>query len=297
MGRLDRHLPLILLVVPLTWAGSFIAGKEVVAEIDPVSSVFWRFILSALVVLPALVLRHRGAHPDLRSPDFLRHLAIVVVLSGVAYHVLFFWGLAHASPTNAALIIALNPFFTTLGDALILRKPRTTRFYLGFLMAFGGAAWVILGRGDGVTLPGFGELICLAASLTWSAYTLAAKATNDGRWDALWVNGYGYLLTAAVLLPFVSSALRHQLTAGLSTATWLGSWYMAIFPTAIGYTFYYIGVQRRGPAWTSTYIYLVPPLTALLDLAFYGAPITVALVGGTALVVGGLAVGLRDRPS
>jgi drug/metabolite transporter (DMT)-like permease len=74
---------------------------------------------------------------------------------------------------------------------------------------------------------------------------------------------------------------------------------MAIFPTAIGYTLYYIGVQRRGAGWTASYIYLVPPLTACLDLAFFGAPITVALVVGTFLVVSGLIIGLRstDRRS
>jgi drug/metabolite transporter (DMT)-like permease len=295
MTRLDRFLPLILFSVPLTWAGSFIAGKVLVAEIDPLSSVFWRFALSAAVMLPALALWHRGAHPKLSDPGFLRHLAIVVVLSGVVYHVLFFWGLTHASPTNAALVITLNPFFTTLGEALILKKPRTPRFYVGFAMAFSGAAWVILGRGGGLAIPGFGELICLAASISWSAYTLAANATNDGRWDALWVNGYSYILTSIAVLPFVWAALHHQLAGGISTAAWLGSWYMAIFPTAIGYTVYYIGVQRRGPAWTASYIYLIPPLAAGLDLAFFGAPITFALVVGTALVVSGLAVGLRGN--
>jgi len=273
VNRLDRHLPLILLCVPVTWAGSFIAGKVVVAEIDPVSSVFWRLFLSAVVVLPALVLWHRGAHPKFTDPGFLRHLAIVVGLSGVFYHVLFFWGLERASPTNAAVIIALNPFFTTIGEALILKSPRAPRFYLGFAIAFVGAACVILGRGNGVTHPGIGELILLVASVSWSVFTLAAKATNDGQWDSLWVTGYGFMLTAIV-----------------------GCWYMAIFPTAIGYTVYYIGIQRRGPAWTATYIYLVPPLAAALDMAFFGARATIALVAGTLLVVAGLAVGLRQNP-
>jgi len=296
VNRLDRHLPLILLCVPVTWAGSFIAGKVVVAEIDPVSSVFWRLFLSAVVVLPALVLWHRGAHPKFTDPGFLRHLAIVVGLSGVFYHVLFFWGLERASPTNAAVIIALNPFFTTIGEALILKSPRAPRFYLGFAMAFAGAACVILGRGNGVTHPGIGELILLVASVSWSVFTLAAKATNDGRWDPLWVTGYGFMLTAIVLLPFVWGSLPGQLSGGVSSTAWLGCWYMAIFPTAIGYTVYYIGIQRRGPAWTATYIYLVPPLAAALDMAFFGARATVALVAGTILVVGGLAVGLRQNP-
>ncbi len=67
------------------------------------------------------------------------------------------------------------------------------------------------------------------------------------------------------------------------------SWYMAIFPTAIGYTLFYIGVQRRGPAWASAFGYLVPSITAGLDCFFFGAAFSVPMIGGTTLVVLGLA--------
>jgi len=291
----DRALTLLFLWVPITWAGSFIAGTYVVADIDPVSSVFWRFALSAIVMLPGLVLLHRKAHPKLLEPGYLLHLAVVVLIGGIAYHLLFFWGLGHASPTNAALIIALNPFFTTIGEIVVFKRARAPRFYLGFALALAGAFWVILARGDGITPPGLGELLCLIASLTWSAYTIAAKLTKDERWDPLWVNAYGYLITAVLLLPFVWTLLGEQIAGGLSTAGWLSIWYMAIFPTAIGYTVFYVGVQRRGPAWASAFIYLVPPLTAHLDNLFFGAAFTLPMVVGTTLVVIGLAIGNLDE--
>jgi drug/metabolite transporter (DMT)-like permease len=66
---------------------------------------------------------------------------------------------------------------------------------------------------------------------------------------------------------------------------------MAVFPTAIGYTLFYIGVQKKGPAWASTYIYLVPSFTANLDHLFFGAPFTMSFVIGTTLVVFGLIFG------
>jgi drug/metabolite transporter (DMT)-like permease len=77
----------------------------------------------------------------------------------------------------------------------------------------------------------------------------------------------------------------------LSREGWAASWYMAIFPTALAYSVYYAGVQRRGPSWASAYNYLVPPLTAGLDHLFFGAPINAGLVGGTVLVVIGLTLG------
>jgi drug/metabolite transporter (DMT)-like permease len=103
------------------------------------------------------------------------HLGIVVLTSGITYHIFFFWALKYTSPTNTALIIALNPFFTALGEVIIFRNRRSTRFYTGFIISFCGAAWVILSRGSGITAPGIGELFCLISSLSWSFYTIAAK--------------------------------------------------------------------------------------------------------------------------
>jgi drug/metabolite transporter (DMT)-like permease len=287
----DRWFGVLYLTVPLTWAGSFIAARFVVAEIDPLRSVVLRFALSALALLPFLVAFRRRQHPDLTRPAYLRHLAVVVALAGIGYHLLFFWAMAHASPTNAALIIGLNPFFTAVAEIVILHRPRPLRFYLGFALALLGAATVILLRGGGIARPGLGELLCLLAALTWSAYAVVAGATRTEGWDPLWTNTYGYLLTALLLLPFAGIWRGQALWAGLTGKGWLGCVYMGVFPTAIGYTLFYVAVQRRGPGWASAFVYLVPPLTALLDHLFFAARLTPAMLGGTALVVLGLAVG------
>ena len=46
------NIAIIFFIIPITWAGSFIAAKYVVAEISPLESVFWRFFLSAIVMYP-----------------------------------------------------------------------------------------------------------------------------------------------------------------------------------------------------------------------------------------------------
>jgi drug/metabolite transporter (DMT)-like permease len=284
---MNRYFTIAFFIIPLTWAGSFIAGKYVVAEIDVFSSVFWRFGLSALIMLPGLILFKRNTHPPFMDKSFATHLGLVTLTSGILYHVLFFLALNYASPTNTALIIALNPFFTAIAERFFFRYNRTNRFYVGFIIAFAGAIWVNLSRGSGLSWPGIGELLCLLASLTWSGYTIIAKKTKHPEWDALWINGYIYLLTAILIFPFIPSIFEFSLT----WRGWSGLWYMAIFPTTIGYTLFYIGVQKKGPAWASTFIYLVPSFTANLDHIFFNAVFTIPMVVGTTLVVIGLLFG------
>lgn len=279
------------MLVPLTWAGSFIAGKYVVNAISPVDSVFWRFLFSAAVMFPFLFVWQRSTHPQLINSQYFYHLIVVVITSGIIYHIFFFRGLQKTSPTNAAAIIALNPFFTAIGEYFVFKTRRIGRFYLGFTIAFLGALWVIIARGNGLTVPGQGELFCLVASLSWSAYTIFARKTKQQEWDPLWIAAYNYLITSLLILPFVSNIFNIEMLQKVPAPAWSGLIYMAVFPTAIGYTFYYIGVQKRGPAWAALYIYLVPSLTANLDFLFFKTPVTVPLLAGSAMVVGGLILG------
>ena len=136
MNWINRYITWLFFVIPVRWAGSFIAGKFVVAEISPLESVFWRFLFSAAIMFPFLLTRNKNRHPRLTEKKFIHHMTIVVITSGVIYHLFFFWALKYTSPTNTALIIALNPFFTALGEILVLKQMRTLRFYIGFLMAF-----------------------------------------------------------------------------------------------------------------------------------------------------------------
>lgn len=297
MSKSERFFTLIFLVIPFTWAGSFIAGKYVIREIDPISSVVLRFFFSALFMLPGLILLHRRRHPHFLNKKFLLHMVIVVLTAGVGYHVLFFWALKYTSPTNTALIIALNPFFTAIAEVIFLKVRRPGRFYAGFALAFAGAIWVNLSRGGAPNLSnlGVGELMCLGASLIWSFYTLMAKATKQAEWDSLWINAYNYLFTALLLLPFSLKLFDWNYVQTIHWPAWTGSLYMAVFPTAIGYTLFYIGVQKKGAAWAATFIYLVPSITANLDYLFFNAPLSAPMVVGTTLVVLGLITGNIQR--
>ena len=291
----NQYFTFIFFIIPATWAGSFIAGKYALSDLDPIPTVFLRFLFSALVMFPFLILFHRKSHPDFREKNFIFHLFTVVMTGGIIYHLFFFWALSYTSPTNTALIIALNPFFTAFAEIIIFKKIRSSIFYIGFILSFSGAIWVILSRGNGLTWPGFGELLCFIASISWSVYTITAKLTKRAAWDSLWIGAYNYIFTALLLLPFILPFLMRYNATIISTEGWLSLWYMAIFPTAIGYTLFYIGVQRKGPAWAATFIYLVPSITANLDHMFFGAPFTVPMVVGTTLVVIGLLIGNLTR--
>ena len=115
--------------------------------------------------------------------------------------------------------------------------------------------------------------------------------------DVEWVvqyridNAYNYLFTGLLLIPFAPHLFSSEFWSGIGIPAWTGLLYMVIFPTTIGYTMFYIGVIRKGPAWASTFIYLVPSITANLDYLFFKVTLTTSMVAGTTMVVFGLLIG------
>jgi drug/metabolite transporter (DMT)-like permease len=240
-------------------------------------------------MFPLLLLIRRKTHPDFRNRRFLQHLIIVTLTAGIGYHLFFFMALNYTNPTNTALIIALNPFFTAVAEIFVFRKRRPVRFYIGFMLAFGGAIWVNISRNGSADFSnlGRGEAYCLLAAVLWSVYTILSKVTKDEHWDSLWINAYNYLFTGLLMIPFLQSLAW----PAISLTAWTAIFYMGIFPTAIGYTLFYVGVQKRGPAWATTFIYLVPSVTFILDHLFFDAGLSLAMVLGTTAVVLGLLIG------
>lgn len=291
-AQANHWFTVLFLVIPLTWAGSFIAGKYALFELTAYETVFLRFLFSGLIMLFPLLLFRRKSHPKFSDKSFLLHLVIVIIFSGIGYHYFFFKGLKLASPTNTALIIALNPFFTAFGEIFFLKTTRESRFYVGFALAFLGALLVNITRtGSGFNMPGPGELYNLIASLMWSVYTILSKKTKTANWDPYWIGFYNYGFTALLLLPVMGITSWSGIWHNLSVTGWTAVLYMAIFPTAIGYTLFYIGIQKKGPGWAATFIYIVPSFTAILEMLFFGTELTIMLISGTVMVVGGLLFG------
>ena len=121
MKDLDRFFPLIFLAVPLTSSGAFIAGKYAIRDFDPAGIVVIRFIISALVMLPWLLILRRDTHPPFRDRRFLVHLLIIVLTAGIGFHLFFFWAFQYTSIHNVTLFN--RPFLNDRATKIRLLLP------------------------------------------------------------------------------------------------------------------------------------------------------------------------------
>ena len=284
-----------LFAVAFFWGGTFVAGRSLAGQVQPVSAAFFRFMIASLLLF-SFTWRLEGL-PRLR----LRQIPGVMALglTGIfAYNLFFFNGLTLIGAGRAALIIALNPVAITLCSALIYRETLPLSRIIGIPLSVIGALVVITkGRPLQIFTGGLGrgELLIFGCVLSWTLYSIIGKNVMRGLsplaavcWSSL--AGTLLLLIPALIYGSPAEAL------GFSWAVWLSIGYLGLFGTVIGFLWYFEGIQKIGPARAAVFINFVPVNGVLLAILLLGESLDFSLLGGGVLVVSGAYLANSPKP-
>jgi drug/metabolite transporter (DMT)-like permease len=275
----------------LVWAGAFIAGKVVTAEISPLAAGGLRHLFAALVLLPFAWRVRRAANLRAALPS----LIVMTLCGGVLYQWAFMGAVRGTSATNAALLVALNPAMTVLAAPLV-GEALTRRRIAGVLLAFLGAI-VVITHGDLAELAGLvevrtGDLLAIAAAALWATFNLAARGAVRhvplSIANAV-VLGAGSAILLALALPDAPFAQLAAATPG----AWAALAFLVLFASVLAGQLFLFGVHTVGVGHTVVFVYLVPVLTAVLSALMLGEPLLPSQVLGGALVLLGVWVTTR----
>jgi drug/metabolite transporter (DMT)-like permease len=283
-----KGFTLLMLLFPLLWAGSFVAGKWAIRDFSPEITSLLRFLLASVVLLPFAFKR-----PPAKGAWKPRNLGVVFLLglTGMfGYHVFFYYSLKYTSAGNSSLIISTDSLLTVLLAVLFLKERLSPRKALGIAIGFAGVIWVISDGALAYLLvhgPNRGDLLALAAALAWAVYSVLSKpiAHLFPSFDLSWMT---YVVGSVLLSPWLlAQDARHS----LATATlvgWASVAYMALFATGIGYFLYLKGIHEIGAVATSKYIFLVPVYVLALAWVFLGEPVPLHKVAAAGVIILGL---------
>ena len=285
-----------ILVVVVLWAGSFSVIKKLLADGVAAGDIALLRYAIAAPGFAYILWRARGL-PGLTRADAAR-IGTAGMLMVVGYHMFLNVGTRYTTSGIAALVVALAPGLTML-LALTLGLDRISlRRVLGLAVAFSGVAIAVaLGAGNELSLDSTkGPLIVLGAPLAFALYNVIMKPLL-GRHDLLALTAATSLVGTVGLTPFVrTSTLDTVVDATASEVALL--LYLGVLATLLGYVLWNTGLKGLGPTGTVTYAYAIPPLALAFGAIFLDEPVTIWLVLGGALVVGGIAAaqGVR-RPA
>lgn len=289
LGAAQRSPVLALTLAALFWSGSFVVGRALRDEIDPVLVTFARWFISLLLFAP-FVWRDLARHMHVVVREW--RLVAALGAAGIAlFHPLVYLALQHTSATNALVTLSLAPVVILLGESVISRKRPTVCQLGGATISLSGAI-VLITRGDVAVLTAtglnVGDLWMLAAVAVWAAYSLLLRRRPaDLPQTVTLVSSIAVALPLLVPLILTSAP---SLATPVSLPLLLGVAYIAIFGSVIGFLFWSHGVAELGPSRAGQFVHLMPVFGAALAFVVLGEPLSTTQVIGAALVLAGLAL-------
>jgi drug/metabolite transporter (DMT)-like permease len=263
------------------WAGNYVVGRSAVAELSPVSLVWWRWLLA---VGPLLAIAHVLERPQWR--EVLRHWPWLLGLSafGLAgYNLLLYSALQFTTAFKASLINAFNPALILLASVVVLHTRLRGRGVVGLLLALLGVLVVLT---DGALLSlvdtryNAGDLVMLAAIASWTAYTVLGRLAP--RLPPITSTALQAVVAVLLLSPLAARGLDLPGTGG---AVWSLA-FIAVFPSVLSYLLWNRALQTIEPAQAGPFLNLITVFTAVLAVAA-GEPLTAAqVVGGVFVLLG-----------
>lgn len=287
MKRIPPHILLIL--ATMLWGGNFVIGRAVAAEISPFTLAFFRWIVALLTFLPI-------AWPSLRRDwvNIKQHFGIVLLMSftGVAtFNTLVYIALHYTSAINASLMNSTTPIVIFLLSLIFIREKLSGRQWLGAIISFIGVLFIV-SQGSITLLMSLsfnlGDLIMLAAVLSWGIYSLLVKQYADRL-----PGNATFLVTIIIgmimLLPFfLYEWVSTPVPVVWSLHTIGAILYIGVLASIVAFLSWNKGVIQLGASQAGIFLNFIPLFATIFAIVFIGETIQISQLFGAIFVISGV---------
>ena len=279
-----------LLTAAFLWAVSFVAAIVALEEAPPLVVVALRLVISAMCFLPWVVATGGTRGIGLRRMGELFLLSLVGTSLHYATQTA---GLQYTTATNASLYTTTGPITILLLSALVLGERITARKAFGVLLAVAGVL-VVMGS---ETLASFelgnvkGDLLVLVSIVMWGLFTVFGKRVTD-ELGALRVTAWVTILGALTMVPagWYEARSKGFTLSDLSLEAWLAIAFLGVACSFLATLLYFVALGLSESQKVGVYLYAIPPMTAVVAALYLGEVITMNLLVGAVLVIGGVAL-------
>ncbi len=240
---------------------------------------FLRFLTGAVFMFALMWIKKV---PLPQKGDILRYF-LLGAIGYVSHSFCFFTALDHAPSSVVSLLLYTYPALVMLGSAAFFKEKITLRKVVSLLLAVGGA-FVIGGTKLGGST--FGITMAILCAFGYSAYILvSARLVKPG--EGMQSSAF-IMLGAAVgygLMNLIFGFSPPQDMGGV-----LGVALLAFFSTALGFWAFFTGMEKTGPAKAALVSTVEPVVTVLSSALLLHEVLTVSVIFGGVLVLGGLVI-------
>lgn len=285
---------LLLTLAVFFWAGNFIVGRAVRADIPPIGLAFWRWFVASVLVT---VMARKCLPGDLR--EIRRHWFIVLLLAIVgisSFNTLVYIGLQYTIAVNALLMQSLMPVLIVGLSYVFYREKIHSLQAIGVAVSLAGAL-TIIGRGNLDVLLSLsvnrGDILVFIAVAGYAGYSIGLRkrpAVHPLSFVAV-----TFIVGDLLLLPLYVWESMAGRTVQLDSATFMAIAYVSIFPSIVSYLCFNRGVELVGANRAGMFIHLIPVFGSVMAIVFLGESLQWFHLAGIVLIASGIYMATRGR--
>jgi len=266
------------------WGTSFLFTAISVRTVDPVTVVFYRLVLGALVL--SLVVYARGQSFPRSARIWFGFLLMAIAGNALPFF-LIAWGQQTIDSGVAGMIMAIMPLMTMLLAHYLVEGETLNRFkIIGFTLGITGIV-ILLGpvfEGGGRAL--LSGLAIFTAATCYAVNTILIKRLP--RFSPM-VGACGVLIMASILMLPIWLMLAPE-NNNISQGSMLSVIWLGIGPTGIATIILFVVIDRAGPTFLATINYLIPVVAFFSGAWLLSEPASWQHFVALTAILGGIAI-------
>jgi len=291
----DRRALLLGVFACLTWSSVFVLGRWAIRQEEPTDPVvlgLYRFGLSGVVLAAAMAAtgRARALGAFVREP---RRFLLLGLTGGFGMGFLVFLALQQTHSIVVQIIMNSNPVLIVPLSLLIGERVGMGKA-AGVALGIGGCVLVLSGVSPQVVEENprhvLGGVLAALSGLSWAAYTVFGRDV---------VRRHGGLTTTTISMliggvAFLVVCLLLGKSLLLPRQGALVGLYLALVPTVLGFTAWYVALERLPANVLGPLQFIVPVGGVTLAIALLGEKLTGLMVVGGILALAGVYLSTRS---
>ena len=274
-----------IVLAMLFWSMSFIWTRIALAEFDPISVIFFRLVISSLILFIYLKLSRTAEKIDKGDRKWFLLLALA---EPFFYFIGENFGLQLVSPAVTSAIIATIPLVTPIVAYMFLKDKIDRYTLMGIFISFFGIIYMLLNKDLSLNASPAGVMLIFLAVFSAVAYTFFIRKLAN-KYKAITILTWQNIIGAGYFLPvFLVMDAGSVFKINPSTEAVLAIIQLAIFASSLAFLLFIIVVAKLGMVKANIFTNLIPVFTAVFAYYIIGEVITFQKVIGIILVITGI---------
>ncbi|RYA23606.1 EamA/RhaT family transporter [Malaciobacter halophilus] len=271
---------ILLFLAMIGWGASWVNIKVLSNYLNEFETMFFRFFLTAITMLPIIIVLKKSFKIDIKSFFWI----LITSIALIGYMKYFYLGTKYGTASlGGAFVTSLIPIITflMLSFSGVKKITKKDSFALG-LGTVGIMTILNIWSFKAEEIFVIHNLYFILASFLWAIVTiLSSKVSNI---SAIVFTFYLYIVICIINLIFFIDLTTIKYS-NLDSIFWINMLILSIAASTFSNTIYFLGIEKLGARKVSSFIFLVPFAAITLSAIFLNEVITPSIILGTFLTI------------